>query len=121
MGLASLAVIGGAFTGIFYLAASGFPELFTRLSAEVAEAAARLETTAPAAMTDPNALKWICAGAAGIVLWGIVHTAFIRPFVVVGVLRNYIESGIRDIPSETSFAVLHSKSDKFRKLHQELA
>ena len=33
MGLASLAVIGGAFTGIFYLVASRFPAIFSELAA----------------------------------------------------------------------------------------
>ena len=121
MGHASLALIGGAFTGVFYLIASGFPTLFSRLAAEVAEAAARAESTISASMTDPNTLMWICAGLAGVILWSIIHSAFIRPFVLVGVLRNYIESGIQDVPSEDSFAVLDGKSAKFKKLHSELA
>ena len=121
MGLASLAVIGGAFTGVFYLIASRFPALFTQLGAEVAEAAVRLETTIPAYVTEPNSLMWICAGIAGVILWSILHTAFIRPYVLVGVLRNYIESGIQEVPSEASFAMLDSKSAKFKKLHAELA
>ncbi len=47
--------------------------------------------------------------------------AFIRPFVLTGVLRNCIESGINDIPTEDSFSMLDSKSKKFRKLHESLA
>ncbi len=121
IGLASLLLIGGAFTGVFYLIASRFPVLFEQLAAEVAEAAVRLETTIPAYVTEPNNLMWICAGIAGVILWSIIHTAFIRPFVLVGVLRNYIASGMQDVPSEDSFALLDSKSDKFRKLHAELA
>ena len=121
MGLASLAVIGGAFTGVFYLIASRFPAVFTRLSTEVAEAAVRLEATIPGYVTEPNNLMWICAGIAGLILWCILHSAFVRPFVLVGVLRNYIESGIREVPSEASFAMLDGKSAKFKKLHAELA
>nr|AHF24371.1 hypothetical protein [uncultured bacterium Contig575] len=121
MGLASLVAIGGAFTGVFYLIASRFPALFARLGAEVAEAAVRLEQTIPAYVTEPNGLMWICAALAGVILWAILHTAFVRPFVLVGVLRNYIESGIQEIPSEASFALLDSKSAKFKKLHANLA
>lgn len=120
MGLVSLAVIGGAFTGVFYLIASRFPALFAQLGAEVAEAAVRLEATIPANTTEPNTLMWICAGLAGLILWGIIHSAFVRPFVLVGVLRNYIESGMQDVPSEESFAMLDGKSAKFKKLHAEL-
>ena len=121
MGLASLAAIGGAFTGIFYLIASRFPDTFAQLSKEIAEAAVRAETTLPAGVTEPNNLMWICAGIVGVILWNIVHSAFIRPFVLVGVLRNYIQSGMQDVPSENSFAMLDSKSAKFRKLHEQLA
>ncbi len=121
MGLASFAVIGGAFTGIFYLIASGSPALFSRLAAEISDTAVRMESTAPAALTDPHTLMWICAGLAGVILWSIFHSAFIRPFVLVGVLRNYIESGMRDVPSEDSFALLDGKSARFKKLHSELA
>ena len=121
MGIASLVLIGGVFTGIFYLIISKFPATFTQLAAEIAEAATRAEITASAYLTDPNNLMLICAALAGIILWGIVHSAFVRPFVLVGVLRNYIESGIQDVPSEASFAMLDSKSAKFRKLHAELA
>ena len=47
------------------------------------------------------------------------HSVFIKPFVLTGVLRNYIASGANDIPGESSFAELDSKSRKFRKLHAE--
>lgn len=121
MGIASLAVIGGAFTGIFYVIASRFPALFKQLAAEIVEASVRLEVTVPASVTEPATLTLICAAIAGIILWSILHSAFVRPFVLVGVLRNYIESGMRDVPSEASFALLDSKSPKFKKLHSQLA
>ena len=41
---------------------------------------------------------------------------FVRPFVLVGVLRNYLKSGMEDIPTEESFALLDGKSERFRKL-----
>ncbi len=121
MGIASLAVIGGAFTGIFYVIGSRFPALFKQLAAEIVEASVRLEVTVPASVTEPATLTLICAAIAGIILWSILHSAFVRPFVLVGVLRNYIESGMRDVPSEASFALLDSKSPKFKKLHSQLA
>ena len=117
MGLASLVVIGG----VFYMVASRFPALFTKLAAELAEASVRLETTIPAYLTEPGTLMLICAAVVGVILWSIIHTAFVRPFVLVGVLRNYIESGIQEAPSEASFAMLDSKSAKFKKLHSQLA
>ena len=121
MGLASLAVIGGAFTGVFYLIASNFPSVFARLGSEVAEAAVRLEKTIPAYITEPGTMMLIASALAAVILWSILHSAFVRPFVLVGVLRNYIQSGMQSVPSEASFAMLDSKSDRFRKLHGELA
>ena len=58
---------------------------------------------------------------AGLIVWDIIHSAFIRPFTLVGVLRNYIQSGINEIPTEEAFKVLDGKSAKFKKLHQEAA
>ena len=56
-------------------------------------------------------------------LWdclSLVHATFIKPFVLTGVLRNFIDSGKEDIPSEASFRLPDAKSPKFRKLHSEL-
>ena len=70
-------------------------------------------------LTDPGSLTLIVAAAIGVIVWLILHSAFIRPFVLVGVLRNYIESGVNDIPEESSFSMLDGKSKKFQKLHAE--
>ena len=117
IGLATLVVIGGAFTGIFYLIASRFPAVFDRLYRELAESSTKL----PDWLNSPAALMIAAAVLGGIIVWGFFHSVFIRPFVLVGVLRNYIQSGINDIPTEESFAELDSKSARFKKLHQEAA
>ena len=121
MGLASLVVIGGGFTGVFYLIFSRMPATFERLIAEVSEASARLNTQAPAMFSDTRFMVIFCAALAGILLWSILHSVFVRPFILVGVLRNFMAAGVNDIPTEASFAALDSKSEKFRKLHAELA
>lgn len=120
MGLASLVLIGGAFTGIFFLVVSGFPGIFNELATEIGEII-KTNPKIPEVLAQPVILMWIAAGIAGLILWSIIHSAFIRPFVLVGVLRNYIASGVDDIPDGISFAVLDSKSDRFRKLHAGLA
>ena len=119
MGLASLALIGGVFMGIFYLIASRFPAAFQTMARELAELSSA-ESQIPAVLTDPNSLMLICCGIAAVLVWSFIHSSFIRPFVLVGVLRNYVESGINDIPTEESFSMLDSKSPKFKKLHAEL-
>ena len=115
------AVIGGAFTGIFYLIASSFPASFERLYTEIMESAARNNVTKLSWLSSPTVLMIVAAAVGGIIVWSIIHSVFIRPFVLVGVLRNYIQSGIEDMPTEESFALLDSKSSKFKKLHAEAA
>ncbi len=120
MGLASLAIIGGVFFGIFYVIFSAMPQIFTALAAEFGELAVEEGGSATVeALKDPRTLMLICAGLAGLILWNILHSVFVRPFVLVGVLRNYMASGVNDIPTEASFALLDSKSDKFRKLRAQ--
>ncbi len=119
IGIGSLAVIGGAFSGIFYLIASRFPGTFDTLYNEMVESAVRNSKTLPGWLSSSSILMIAAAVLAGILVWSFIHSTFIRPFVLVGVLRNYIQSGMNDIPSEASFAELDKKSAKFRKLHEE--
>ncbi len=118
-GIGSLVVIGGVFFGIAYLIFSQFPAWFETLAKEIAEIAASDGAQAASVLTDPGSLTLIAAAAIGVIVWLILHAAFIRPFVLVGVLRNYIESGVNDIPEESSFSMLDGKSKKFQKLHAE--
>lgn len=119
MGLVSFLLIGGVFTGLFYLLFSNHPEFYNKLAQEIAEAAAQSEKI-PAFLTDPNMLPIVFAAIGGIIMWSVIHSVFVKPFVLTGVLRNFIESGMNDIPTEASFSALDSKSPKFKKLHSEL-
>ena len=119
--IVSLLLIGGIFFGIAFLIFRQFPDLFNNLAAEIAEAATRNSSKIPDFLKDPNTLIIAAAVLVGVIMWSIIHSVFIRPYVLIGVLRNYIASGIKDIPSEESFAALDAKSRKFKKLHSELA
>lgn len=119
IGLLSLVVIGGVFFGIFYLIASAFPGSFEGLAAEFASLTS--EGDAPSFLANAQNLTLIAAGIGGVVMWGIIHATFIRPFVLVGVLRNYIESGKDEKISNEDFNALDKKSKKFAKLHAEEA
>ena len=120
MGLLSLAIIGGIFFGIFYLVAMAFPDAFAALANEFANMTTDGGESVPEFLTNAQNLMLIAAGIGGVIMWEIIHSTFVRPFVLVGVLRNYIESGIKDMPTEASFAELDSKSKKFAKLHKEV-
>ena len=113
MGILSFVVFVGIFGGFAYLILTNFPELFVRIVEE-------LPADAPAWLTNTANLTLIGAGIIGVIFWSIIHSVFIRPFVLVGVLRNYLEAGMKNVPSEASFAELDKKSSKFAKLHQEI-
>ena len=120
MGLLSLLVIGGIFFGIFYLIAMAFPDAFSALANEFLNLSTEGEESIPEFLTNAQNLMLIASGIGGVIMWSIIHSTFVRPFVLVGVLRNYIESGIKEKPTEASFAELDNKSKKFAKLHREV-
>ena len=116
MSIVSFLVIGGVFFGLSYLIMNCFPDAFKALSDAIIETGSDV----PAWVSDINTLTIVSAAISGVVFWSIIHSTFVRPFILVGVLRNYINSGKDDIPSEKSFDELDSKSKKFAKLHSEL-
>lgn len=114
MSLVSFVLIGGAFFGIFYLVTMAFPGVFEELAVKLAA-----EEDIPEFLTNAQNLMLVTAGIGGVCMWGILHSTFVRPFILVGVLRNFIESGKTDSISESDFDELDKKSAKFKKLHAE--
>jgi len=49
----------------------------------------------------------------------MIHSTFVRPFILIGVLRNFINSGKEEKISESDLKELDQKSKKFAKLHAE--
>ncbi len=119
MGFASLLGIGGVFGVVSYLILKG-QTFYEPLAAWMTENLTDTSSWLAQILSNPKTLPIAFAALIGIIMWAIIHSVFIKPFVLVGVLRNYIDSGKNDIPSEESFKVLDSKSPKFRKLHQEM-
>ena len=118
--LISFVVIGGTFFGIFYLICQAFPGGFDALALEFAEMIANGDVEAGNEfLTNANNLMLIVAGIGGISMWSILHSVFVRPFILVGVLRNYIESGKSEKITESDLDELDKKSKKFKKLHAE--
>lgn len=116
MGFLSLALVGGGFFGIFLAIFLNFPNMFVTLGNEILEIFKRMGETAPSFISDPTLLTVVACAILGIVLWSIIHSVLIRPFILVGVMRNYMEAGKAHIPTEAEFGELASKSPKFAKL-----
>lgn len=119
IGLLSFILIGGAVGGITYLILSTQSGALSGLYNEIAQAVTGTGFIADL-LRNPATIPAVFAIVGGIIVWSFIHSTFIKPFVLVGVLRNYIESGKNDVPSEASFSALDSKSPKFKKLHEDM-
>lgn len=115
IGILSFLVIGGVFFGIFYLITMAFQGGF----ADLANWLATEGNDVPEFFTNAGNLMLVTAAVGGVIMWSIIHSVFVKPFVLVGVLRNYIASGKDEKFSESDFDELDKKSAKFKKIHAE--
>ena len=116
MGLLSFIVIGGLFFGLSYLVFMQFPDFFNNLSTEIIANGSDV----PEFVSDPNLLMIYLSAILGIVIWSMFHSVLIRPFILIGVLRNFMAAGKAHIPSESEFAEVANKSPRFAKLAKEI-
>lgn len=118
MGFLSFLLIGGAFFGlsmvIFFVAA---PNLLNPLALEIGKL---FEEGAPEWVADATVFKIVFGAVAGIIMWSVIHSVLIRPFILTGVLRNYMEAGQKDIPTEAEFKEMEAKYPKFGKLYNRI-
>ena len=117
--LISFLVIGGIFMGISYLILQAFPDAMAALSNEVVEVLSASGEEIPEYITNVTTFSVICSALIGVIIWSIIHSTFVRPFILVGVLRNFINSGKEEKITEGDFTELDKKSKKFAKLHSE--
>lgn len=115
MGFLSLLVIGGGIFGLSYLIFNQFPGMFETLSQTLINAGSEAEF-----INDPQLLMIYVCALIGIILWSILHSVLIRPFILVGVMRNYMAAGQKDMPKESDFAELANKSPRFAKLSESI-
>jgi hypothetical protein len=116
MGFLSLLVIGGAFFGLSYLLFTQFPGLFQTLSNEIIAAGGDI----PEFVYDVNMLMIYVAAVLGVIIWSMIHSVLIRPFILVGVMRNFLVAGQKDMPKEADFQEVASKSPRFAKLSESI-
>jgi len=119
MGIASFVIIGGPLLGVSYLIFSRFPDMFQKVINEIVQIAEKNGSTVNAWFTQPNNMALIAAAILAIILWSIIHSTFIRPFVLVGVLRNFMEAGIAHVPTDSELDEVAKKSRKFADLQKK--
>lgn len=106
----SLVVIGGAFFGLGYLAFGSIPSM-TAVLADI-DAAATLDDGS--AVPPGTSLIILCVIVA-LLLWGGIHSAFVKPFILISVMRSYIEAGLANPPKVDLYGKLAGMSAGFRK------
>ena len=117
MGFLSLLVVGGALFGGFYLVLMQLPTVMANLSQAIIDFAAKVQwTDMPEFIHDVKILTIVVAAIAALLLWSTLHSVIMRPFILVGVLRNFMAAGKKELPTEKDFAELKSKSPKFAKM-----
>ena len=108
--IVSLALIGGAFFGVAYLTLGSIEPLTSVLSQIDATATFEDGTAVPAG----TSLIVLCAVIA-LVLWSGIHGAFVKPCILVSVMRRYIEAGRADTPQVDVYEKLSGMSKGFKK------
>ena len=111
----SFLTVGGVFFGITYLLCLPFPGVFEKIAAEFA-AEGDADT---AFLADANNVMLVLSGIVGVSMWSIIHSVFVRPYILIGVLRNFIESGKDETITEDDYAEVAKKSPKFKKLQEK--
>lgn len=104
LGLASLIVIGGIFVGIFYLSTQNvdFPDLVAQ----------GFEISA-------LGVRWIAIGVMSFICWLVIHSALIQPYVLISVMRAYIDSAKSTPFTSELYNKLCGMSKSFKKAFSE--
>ncbi|MBE6133734.1 MAG: hypothetical protein E7178_03605 [Erysipelotrichaceae bacterium] len=120
MGIASLLVIGGAVFGGLYAVSGLFPTAFQDLSKTITDLLLKNGGQPVEFITNPNLLKVYACALVAIAIWSMFHSVLVRPFILVGVLRNFIEVGKNDIPTEADIKQLEKRAPKIAKLRAKM-
>ena len=106
--IVSLALIGGAFFGVAYLVL-GSIEPLTAILADIDATATLEDGTAVPALEQAVLLHEHEVGADGF------NGAFVKPYILVSVMRRYIEAGRADTPQVDVYEKLSGMSKGFKK------
>lgn len=113
MGFLFFVLVGGGFFGISYLILFSIPDVFQPLLKALQDFAG---SDYPEILNNPTMVTIIASAIIGVVMYSILHSVLIRPFILTGVMRNFMAAGKEHIPTESEFAELEKKSPRFAKL-----
>ena len=119
MGFLSLLLIGGAFFGATYALLTAIDALNPLLN-EITELIINSGSDVPQFFQTTTGVIIIVSALVGLIMWSVIHSVLIRPFILTGVLRNFMEAGKEHLPTEADFKELDSKYPRFAKLHNSI-
>ena len=108
--IVSLAIIGGAFFAAAYFILGSIAPL-TNVLAEIDAAATMEDGTAVPAGTSLVVLCVIIA----LLIWSGIHNAVVKPYILVSVMRRYIEAGLATAPTPDAYDKLSGMSKCFNQ------
>ena len=120
MGILSFIVIGGGIFGLSYLIFSQFPGLFAQLLTAIQNMATEEGEAIPEIISTPTLLMVVVSIFIAVFLWSALHSVLVRPFILVGVMRNYMAQGQANMPTEAEFEEVARKAPRLRKLQEKI-
>lgn len=96
---------GGLFAGLNAVIGD-LPALFT------AEQLAQMEMD-----LTPGDVRYILIGVLALIGWGILHAALVKPYLLVSVMRDYLNAAAKTPPAVDIYGKLCKLSGKFRKAY----
>ena len=119
MGLLSLLVIGGALFGISYAIVYFNPNLIQLLATEIGNAMASTEGGAPDFLTNPTTLGLITSAIGALIIWSPLHALFVKPFILIGVMKNFMKTGMENLPTAQEIGDVTSRAPKLARLENK--
>lgn len=113
--LVSLIIIGGPIFAFFHFVIGDMP-FMAGLTEAVAAAAVELDLTLSAVECG-----LIMEGVAALILWGMIHGAFVDPYIMISVMTNYMKAGLENPPAREMDEKLCGLSKSYRKALQKSA
>ncbi len=120
MGILSFLVIGGALFGLNYLIFSSVPQLSQALFEAVQKIMTEDGGTVPEILSTPALVNVVISIFIAVFMWSALHSVLVRPFILVGVMRNYMAAGQASMPTEAEFEEVARKAPKLRKLQEKI-
>ena len=111
-GLISFVSIAGVFFGIYFLILYLNPNISTAVSNAIVNSFNNVDPALASNVLFPIIFSLVLA----IFTWAIMHSAFVRPFVLIGVIREFMIAGIKDKPTEEEIMKAKDMSPKLNKI-----